>query len=281
MRNSARGSSQLSMPRRLAKLALMAFLGYLLVGLPAVQAVSTSVRPSSIGVQAGITITYDYVTTEGYPLPNGSSTHSAEDSGFNIAVNSINGSAYPGVFTYTETFTKYNNATTMQAATGSTYIFNPYDNVTYLGALGFYPLIYTDVQSGTVERLKLVGSAITANGTQRASQTVNASIGRSGDTIEVNYTETFAGNALTYNTLSFNATTGVLVHGASLVDFAFTERGFIYTLLSVQKSSNSTPWWLLLLPLVFVVVIVAAVVDWGQHRLRRRGKKSKVWKGRE
>lgn len=264
----------------MAKVSLLAFLGYLLVGLPAVQAASIGVQPSSIGVHAGIVISYDYLTTEGYPLPNGSSTRQAEDSGFNIEVSSINGTSYPGTFAYTETFTKYNNVTTTQAATGSTYIFNPYDNVTYFGALGFFPLIYTDVQSGTVKSMKLVGSAITSNGTQRATQTVNASISRSGGVIEVNYNETFAGTALTYNSLSFNATTGVLERGETFVDFAFTERGFVYTLLSVEEASNPIPWWFWLVPLPFAAVLVAAVVDWGQRRLRGRGKKSKVWKGR-
>lgn len=237
------------------------------------------VHASSTGVQAGTTINYDYLTTLGYPLPNGSSVHYAQDSSFSIAVESINGSSSPKSFTYVETFTKYDNTATSQVASGSTYFFDPYDNVSYFGALGFYPLIYTDVPSGTVEGLKLVASATTSNGTQRASQSVNASIGRSGGIIEVNYTETFAGTSLAFNSLVYNATNGVLTHGETYVDFAYTTRGFIYTMLSIQTTSTPIPLLLWLVPTAFAVVFVAALVDWGRRRMRRGGKK-KVWKER-
>jgi len=261
------------MSRRLARLAISVLLGYLLTGLPG------GVNANSTGVQAGTIISYDYLTTLGYLLPNRSSIHHAQDSSFSIAVESINGSSSPKSFDYVETFTKYDNSTTSQVASGLTYFFDPYDNVTYLGALGFYPLIYTDVPSGTVEGLKLVASATTSSGTQRASQSVNASIARSGGVIEVNYTETFAGTSLAFNNLIFNATNGVLTHGETYVNFAYTTRGFIYTMLSIQKTSTPIPLLLWLVPTAFVVVFVAALVDWGKKRMRRGGKK-KVWKGR-
>lgn len=113
---------------------------------------------SGVAVRAGDRVTYDYTQTLVEPLPNGTTYRQAYVSRLTLDVLSVSNSGIPVSVDYTLGYTTYHNVTVTQTSSqgslNSTYLFDPYDNETYLGALGFFPFIYTDVAVGVGQTWK-------------------------------------------------------------------------------------------------------------------------------
>jgi len=252
----------------------------LLAGLPAVVASSTPVR-------AGDQVTYNYSQALVEPLPNGTIYRQAYLSKFSLDVLSVAESTVPGVIQYTLSYSTYQNATVTQTAvTGSinsTYIFDPYDNMSYLGALGFYPYIYTDVPAGSKDGI-LVEQQITGapGGTISGANRINVTVTRPDSYIEVNFTAKAGAQTQASQTyLRFNATNGVLIYGITKVNLLAVERDFIFQLYSyVQGPSPGVPVLAYVIPGAFGAVAVLALLDRAGVFRRRSRTRRKEWKGR-
>jgi hypothetical protein len=252
----------------------------LLAEVPAVVASSSPVR-------TGDRVTYNYSNALIEPLPNGTIYRQAYLSKFSLDVLSVGTSTVPGIIEYTLSYATYQNATVTQTtATGSvnfTYIFDPYDNRSYLGTLGFYPFIYTDVSAGSKEGI-VVSQVITGapNGTISGANRINVTVSRPDSYIDVNFTAKAGVQTQASQTyLRFNATDGVLLYGITKVSLLSVERDFIFRLDSyIQGPSPGIPVLAYAMGGAFGAVAVIAVLD-RAGVFRRRGRtRRKEWKGR-
>ncbi len=242
---------------------------------------------STTPVRTGDRVTYNYSQALLEPLPNGTTYRQAYVSKFSIDILSVATSSVPGVIGYTLSYESYQNATVTQTAvTGgvnSTFIFDPYDNQTYLGELGFYPFIYTDVASGSMKGL-VVHQSITQgpSGTISGRNQINVTVTRPNSFIDVNFTAK-SGTSTSPSTtfLRFNATSGVLVYGITKVNLLSLERDFIFQLDAyVQGPAPSIPVLAYVILGSFVAVVVLALLDRAGVFNRRGRVKRKEWKGR-
>lgn len=241
---------------------------------------------SATPVKAGDQVTYEYSQALVEPLPNGSTYRQAYVSTFSLDVLSVVTSTNPGVIDYRLSYATYQNTTVTQTTTGSvnsTYIFDPYDNESYVGTLGFYPFIYTDVAPGSRTNMAVTLSITQApNGTITGTSRVNVTVTRPDSYIEVNFTAKAGAQLQPSQTfLRFNATNGVLIYGITKVDLMSIERDFIFQLDSyVQGPSPTFPLLGYLIGGSFAALAIIAVAD-KAGLLKRRGKaRRKEWKGR-
>ncbi len=238
----------------------------LLVPAPQVLARSTSLLP-------GAQVSYDFKTSLRYPLPNGT-FYQAHDNRFTVDVKSVDESVVPGIIGYVETFTLYNDTAVDQSINGTTPFFDPYDNRTYAGNIGFYPFTYTDVASGSRTNLPVSISVRTPEGgTLTNINMVNVTVTRTSTRINVVVAVGFGQHVQpSFMEMSYDESTGVLLHGSANFSIGLTTRGFTYDLLSYTPGTP-TPFPLVgyIMIGVFMVIAVAAAADWTLRG--RRGRK--------
>ena len=228
-------------------------------------------------VQAGDSATYAYTQALVNHLPNGTAYTQSYVSEFEVLVVSVNDTVRPGVIGYIVSFTEAMNRTTSQAGgVNFTDFFDPYDNETYLGAIGFYPFIHTDLQPGSRNGLP-VTVAITQgpNGTVTETNTVDVTVTRAGGFLTVNYTAR-AGTALQPSStlLEYNATNGVLNYGTTRVLLAGIERDFTFSLESYTTAEPpGVPLLAYAIGGSFVLLAAVFVIDRLRGLRRRRVKR--------
>jgi len=186
-----------------------------------------------------------------------------------IQITSLNLTAPSGYFSYTGEIANVTGGTVSSSLLlrNTTTIFDPYDNNSYLGVLGFFPVIYTNVKTGN-DSFQI---APTVNGTKQSAENVTVSVIRTAATIGVNFTVKPFYETPWRSVNVFNATSGVLEKGAVYTNFFQVEKYFYYTLLSysVAKPGPSYTPYLELLALGVIAVLVAVTV------LRRRSRSEK------
>jgi len=238
---------------------LIVFLFPVLLVLPA------AVSARSVGISAGASMVYTYTIHTTYATPNGNHTQDQHNE-FTLKILSVEPQATLGEVTYTETVTLLNDSsmTTTQAVENVTTIFDPYNNDTYLGNIGFNPFVYTDLSSGTADGLRVSFTVTgTPSGSLSGTQTVNATVARSPGEIDVNYTLFSAPDVPpSQAVLVYNSTTGLLTHGVTYTHFFEIEKDFIYNLVSYAPATSGTsgyPAYIVPLIAVAAVVVIAVV----------------------
>jgi hypothetical protein len=240
------------------------------------------VNASTPGITGGAEVTFDYRTSLGYPLPNGSYYLQTHDNQFTVNVASVDNSYPPGIITYKETFTLYNDTTVDQSVSGTTPFFDPYDNKTYVGSIGFYPFAYTDIAAGSIDNIPV---SLAINGPTNVTSTtvnrINATVSRSGVNIIVNITVRSGSQLpLSHTNLNYNATNGVLLYGETDYALLGTDRRFVYTLSSYTPGSGAGDIFTSSLGGYLTVGAFAAFAVVGISVLFFRGKhKGKKFKG--
>ena len=223
------------------------------------------------GISPGDSMVYSYEIYTTYASPNGNVTHISMNQ-FTVNILSVNASAPQGEVGYTQSITEFNN--TAVTVTNSSYysenyttIFNPYDNLTYMGNIGFWPFTYTDLAVGSVKDLNLSYTIVnipvsSGSSTFTVVQHINGTVTKSPSSIDVNMTlVAYAGSHPSSITLSFSSATGVLEYCRITTNLiSEIEKIFTYHLLSFTspKGLGYIPY-LAIAAVVAVVVIVAVV----------------------
>lgn len=236
-----------------------------------------AVQARSIGISVGDTIVYNYTIYTSYATPNGNHTTSQFNQ-FSILVTSVDTTKPLGEVGYTESILILNGSsvTTGSPVSNVTTILDPYDNNTYLGNIGFYPFVYTDVAAGSAYNLNISLPVVaTAGTTLYGVQHLNATVAREKDSIGVNFT-VLAGKNIppSYTVMKFDASSGVLISGETFTHLFGIEKNFSYALVSyshVQPSDLS-----IFLYAIPVVVAVIAVVLFLSRPSRRQRKKARM-----
>ncbi|MGD0146892.1 MAG: hypothetical protein ABSB53_08615, partial [Nitrososphaerales archaeon] len=127
---------------RFSRTAGVAFAILLLTLAPGVAVART------MGISAGVSVVFSYQILTTYKTPNGNYTTTI-DNQFTVDILEVNASR--GEVWYTESINVFNSTTqtTGTPVSNTTTIFDPYDNESYLGNIGFYPFTYTDLLPGT------------------------------------------------------------------------------------------------------------------------------------
>jgi hypothetical protein len=232
----------------------------------------------TIGVVPNDKFVYKYTIFTTFETPNGNRS-STSNNMFTLGVISTGTTDSVGAVAYSETITEVNNTSvaTPSAVENTTAVFDPYDNVTYLGNIGFYPFTYTDLTSGSANDLPV---SLTITGTPEGevtgAQRVNATVVRGEGTIDVNFTIFTAttGMQLSLTVMKYNATNGVLIQGITYTNFFSTEKKFIYELVS----SSRAPAGLFnpdieVFVLSGIIVVVAILAVWRVTSSRDKGRK--------
>jgi len=245
--------------------------------------VSTAPREAAartLGVQANDTFSYDYDVFTTYATPNGNIS-STQYNQLTISVLWTNSSRPLGEAAYSEVITELNgtSVSSPSAIENTTTIFDPYNNDTYLGNIGFYPFVYTDLRAGSPHNLPVsltVGN--TPSGDLTGTQEVNATVARDSGTISVNFTIfSSASTPPSQTSMRYNATTGVLMEGTTYTHFFGVEKNFVYTLIS----SGYSPSGILnpdvqILVVAGLIVVIALVGVWRVTSSREKGKFAKA-----
>ncbi len=240
---------------------------------------STPVQADTAGIRPGTSFSYSYDIVTTYKSPNGNVT-SETTAVFQISVTSVNTSGSVGQFGYTESVVSLNGtiASSGYPETNFSTIFNPYDNESYFGNLGFWPVINTDVQPGSVRNLVLSHSYTYYNGTvykrYDADVLVNFTVSRSGGLIDVDLWERTlpvkAHQLPLVTRMEFNATTGVMTGYAEYTNlFSIVEKEFFYNLVSISIPVKTNYTWVAYVALGFVAVVAAVGV------VRRKSKQER------
>ena len=237
---------------------------------------------STPGVVVGDVVAYSYNRTTSYPTPSGLHVNSSANA-FTVQILSINNSRPPGQMSVLETFSEYNNetATTNITAAINTPFFDPYTNTSYIGALGFFPFIYTDVRAGSAMlhfNLPVANSTTSVNSVHG----VNVTVARTAATISVNFTEKAGDLPPSYNYMKYNSTSGVMTYGWTEVTFLGETDVFTYSLVSLTKASAQFTFPLLGFVFVgaFAVVGLLAFASWARGRGKRKRREFKPRWGR-
>jgi len=239
-------------------------------------------RGAAGGVQSGDVATYEYTQSLVNHLPNGSQYVQSYVSQFQVLVVSVNETGSPGVIGYVITFSESMNVTTSQeGGVNFTEFFDPYDNQTYLGAIGFYPFIHPDLQAGSTRNLPVTMELTQGpNGTVRETTSVNVTVSRSGGYVTVNYTAR-SGSALQPSAtfLKYNATDGVMDYGTTRVSLAGIDRDFTFDLQSyTQAPSPGIPVLAYVIAGSFITLAVVFAADRLRGRVAGRGARTRAAK---
>jgi hypothetical protein len=196
------------------------------------------VQATTVGISAGDSMVFLYQICTTYSTPSGNVT-STSNNQFTVNILSVNVSAPRGEVGYTESAIEFNNTVESSSSVTSTpenftTIFDPYDNLSYLSNIGFWPFTYTDLQVGSVRNLNL---KVPVSGTASYVMHINATVARNSGLIDVNLTlVAFAGAHPTVDVLRFNSTNGVLEYGRMTTNpVTNVEKVFIYKLLSFTQ----------------------------------------------
>jgi len=238
---------------------------------------SPAAEARSSGLSRGDTLVFQYVIRTSFSTPNGNTTNVSVNQ-FSVNVLSINLSAPLGEVGYSETVTEFNNTqvSTPSAVQNFTTIFDPYNNDTYIGNIGFYPFTYTDIRPGSTHGLNI---SLTITGSPAGNilgmQTVNASVTRSPSAIGINFTIQTSGAAPpSQNVMTFDATTGVLEHGVTYTHFFNVEKDFTYSLVSYAKGNPSSQDLIPYFLIGVAAVVVACAIIYVARRPSRRERRA-------
>ncbi len=220
----------------------------------------------------GDVMVFDYKVVTTYATPNGNVTNyfSTKQT---ITILAVNPNATIGEIGYSSAITELNGTsqTTPTSAKNFTTIFDPYDNMTYIGNIGFWPVIYTDVRTGSVRNLEVNESyyypSVNGSVSYSTAQYVNATVSKGAGLISVNMTllpsqENMSSSVNSTQPVVFrmkyNATTGVLQDYSEYANIVtIIEKIFTYHLVSFTRPAKFD-WWFL--PYVAVGVVAAIVV---------------------
>lgn len=188
-----------------------------------------------------------------------------------ISVTSVNLTAPIGYFEYTGEIANVTGGTVSSTLPlkNSTTIFDPYDNDSYLGVLGFFPIIYTNVENGSTS----FQISPIVNGTEQSAENVTVSVIRTAASIGVNFTVKPLYETPWRSVNVFNATTGVLEKGDVYTNFFQVEKYFHYTLLNYSVAPKPGPSYtpyLELLALVAIIALVAVTILRRKSRSERK-----------
>ena len=235
-----------------------------------------------MGISAGDTVVYSYQILS---LVAGTNMFVGVDHIiFTVAIDYVNASAPLGDVIYTEAVNTVNatTETTLAPVTNETAIFDPYDNYTYLGNIGFYPFTYTNLLPGSASlSLKLFVSGVPGYSGRAPGGTVhiNATVARTPGSIDINYTFPIPNGLPVTSAMVFNATTGLLEKGVWNETFSGETKIFTYTLVSLSHPKAANPadlTFLWYVALAFIVVIVGyEVATRGTRRERKAARMRK------
>lgn len=228
---------------------------------------------------------YSILTT--YPTPSGNVTAETFTSQERVTVLAVAANASVGGFAYTFTLTNYNGTElrgeNSTSASNETTIFDPYNNNSYLGNIGFSPVIYPDVQAGESARNMLIRETVTNSTVSYNSvQYVNATVTRGGGLINVNFTLLpFLGNLTASGSslfiLHYNSTTGVLVSSQEYSNIVPPfQKTLTYELLSFTRPTPRDLW-----PVLYVaggIIAVIAAVQVLRRKTPTERKKDRIRK---
>ena len=234
----------------------------------------------TVGFSVGDSMVFSYERLSTYATPNGNVT-SVSMNQFTVVITSINASAPHGEVGYTETIQEFNNTvqTTSSLYQNFTTVFDPYDNDTYLGNIGFYPFTYADLPDGSANNLGInvtltdvpIGNGSVVSSVQR----INATVARSAGSIDVNLTTIgYTGEEPSHWDMRFNSTTGILEYGRTTVNVISDIEG-IYTYNLVSYTHHSSQNLSFLPYLAIAVVVVIAVVLVAQAVVGRKSPREK------
>lgn len=210
----------------------------------------------TVGIRPGDIAVYSYKIDTTYITPYGNVTNTYYNE-FTIKIDSIDTEAKVGEVGYILTVTIANSTAVTEGNVVSNFttIFDPYDNRTYVGNIGFLPIAYTDLQAGLVKNYRI-------KWTTRSY--VNSSVWREPGLIDVNFTimSDLSGNyssRIAKIALQYNATTGLLESGyGAAVTYATVWRYGYYKLLSYTRPADFS-----VNPMIIAVtsgIVVAAIV---------------------
>ncbi len=256
------------MPLKLRALCLAVVVTLLLTG---------AVQAHTAGIVPGDSMTYSYSIFTTYATPNGNIS-STSTVGEQIDVLTVNTAGSLGDFGYSLNVISLNETaiTNSTEVKNLTTIFNPFDNLTYTGNLGFWPVIYTDLSPGSVTNLELNETSNDYNGsgyfTVSTAYHINASLAKSAGLIDVNMSITPLPVNYEIPPASFymryNATTGVMESMKQVTEIE-VEKVFTYTLVGF---STPPPNYTYLVGYAAVVLVaVVGVVE----LVRRKSKKDR------
>ncbi len=234
-------------------------------------------RADTRGIGAGDVVGYTYTQALVNHLPNGTDYVRSYVSRFSVQVVSIDGSTSPATVNYVLGYTESQNKSTSETGSvNSTYFFDPYDNKTYLGAIGFYPFVFTDLQPGSKTNMHVTVSITQGpNGTIKGTTMVNVTVAKVGNFFDVNLTERSGSVAPSSTYLRYNASNGILTYGTTDVAFLGLERNFIFELASFEPASSpGVPLLAYLVGIPFVALAAFALIDY-LRSARRKGRSRK------
>ncbi|GEM_PF-730702 len=215
----------------------------------------------TMGISAGVSVVFSYQILTTYKTPNGNYTATI-DNQFTVDILEVNASR--GEVWYTESINVFNSTTqtTGTPVSNTTTIFDPYDNESYLGNIGFYPFTYTDLLPGTGHLNITVPfrGVPGTNGTVKTGiQRINASVARPSGSIDVNYTIWDVPTTPPILTvMKFNATTGLLETGVTKANVFGVEKIFTYHLIGYSPPPRRFDYSLLLYALLAGIIVFAA-----------------------
>lgn len=239
------------------------------------------VGANTVGIAPGDSMTFAYQILTTYLAVGGNVTN-IQNNQFTVNILSVNQSA--GDVGYTVSISEFNSTTetnsslTAPSPENLTTIFNPFDNYSYLGNIGFWPFTYTDLKAGNATNLELdvtITGVPVANGSiaVHSRQHVNATVARSPGLIDVNLTIlAFAGSHPSTDALRFNSTTGVMEYSREDTDlFADIQKVFTYTLVSYTKPAPLNLWFVPVLAVAVIAIIAVLTVVRRKSPRERKG----------
>ena len=228
----------------------------------------------TVGVSPGDTAVYSYVYDFTNSAPGGNVTFTSTNQ-FSIDVFSVDNQSALGAVGYTITWTEANSSvlSTPEVFQNFTTIFDPRDNLTYTGRIGFWPFIYTDVPAGSFTNMMLVVETATNASAVTNVWSVNGTVVRNPGSIDVSLRIGGGDNAPARMNMQYNSTTGILENMTGAAQYvSIIWRYATYHLLSF---SHSSPLDLSFLPYVVVAAIAAVVVLTYRRRTKREKKAAK------
>jgi hypothetical protein len=237
------------------------------------------------GIVGGDSAYYEYRIRTSFATPNGNNT-TVEVDRFTVNITSVDLSNPYGEIKYSERVLEFNNQTiSAPPSSNSTVFFNPYVNVTYLGAIGFYPFTFIDLKQGSVNNLPVTLTITDPYGNPlTGTQYVNATIAKTASSeILINFTASSPVEHVPFTTdLAYNASNGVMVSGAILTHFGSIEKDFYYTLLKYARAAPVALFNYLVYPITVALIAsgLSVVLVYRRHKrprptLRQRLSKKK------
>jgi hypothetical protein len=234
-----------------------------------------------IGFGVGDVATYEFdaqVITTNVTLtipPVTYNTSSVSTNQFSLKVTGSDTSGSVGRVGYIETnlVTAGHTLSSPVQTVNTTAIFDPYNNYTYLGRLGFYVFTFSDLRAGNVTNLKVITKVPGPKGNLLTTwHFVNATIDRTASAIGISMVVRTNSTSIPpwHAKMSFSADTGVLSSG-TIVFHAFNRYNiFNYTLVDYTLAG---PSFLFIVPYLAVAAAAVAIVAFLARRRKPRAQR--------